>query len=445
MVPENDLGSIWKNDKDSNRFLTARSGDFLHFPFQCDLCWFRNLKFRSPNLSSHADNVLLKYIRRVNLDGMWSREPGTVQAIRTNLNKLIKYCLELSIEPTLPNLGPWPIGDNVGFQVAIAQIRYSQEKGVNDKSHLQFDTIRKLRMPFSHVHEVSSIANESYTHSFRNLGGKLFTNSNCPTHSRFFLKFMEGMLHRMGKQTKSNMPLDYKVLHLILNNLECELIDSSVNKHRKRWISMCGCIFLIGFVLSLRGPECLMVESHGLISHLHYGLKTNEEEIDIPFVVIPLLGRFENEEGERWHLMLSVSVTKSGFQVRRWMERVAEILVEENRFSGPAFCQQDGACIQMSKIDQEFHTQLEKVQISHPSLVEPKLDVTEWFSIFRSLRRGSTARADELDISNTVTNLHNRWRTTEFLKGNRTNKSMREYYTSLRLTRKVRLKYTQNL
>jgi len=257
---------------------------------------------------------------------------------------------------------------------------------------------------------------------------------------------MEGMLERMGKQTKSNMPLDYKILHMILNNFEQELLLSTITEERRRFIHMIGCYLLVGFVLSLRGNEGFMIEAHGLVSHLHYGLQEDlEEEDDHPFVIIPLLGRFKNEEGERWHLMISVSTTRSGFEVRKWVERVAAIIVNEGHCLGPAFCHSDGKSFRAFEVDEEFHKQLEKIQGSHPKLIEPNLDVTEWFSIFRSLRRGSTARADELDISDTVTNLHNRWRSTEYLKGNRTTSSMRQYYTSLRLTRKVRLKYTANL
>jgi len=83
------MGALWISNSDENRFLYARSGDFLHYSFQCDLCWFRNIKFRSPSASSQSDQRLLKYIRRVNLDGMWSREPGTVRSIRLHC----KYCL----------------------------------------------------------------------------------------------------------------------------------------------------------------------------------------------------------------------------------------------------------------------------------------------------------------------------------------------------------------
>lgn len=440
------MGAVWLSNSDEDRFLYAREGDFLHYPFQCDVCWFRNLTWRSPSNTSESDQRLLSYIRRVNLDGMWSREPGTVRSIKLNLVKLIKNCRDLGLEPKLPELGPWPVADKVGFQVALAQIRFSQEKGNNELTHLQFDTIRKLRTSFSHVHEVSAAANNTLTHSFRTLLGKSFVNSNCPTQSRLFKKYMEGMLERMGKQTKSNMPLDYKVLHLILKSFELEMQMIGTNSKRKRWITMCGSFLLLGFVLSLRGNEGFMVETHGLVSHLHYGLDSDlDEEDEISFIIIPLLGRFKNEEGERWHLMMSASTTGSGFEVRKWVEQLAEILVTEGHISGPAFCHENGKSIRAFEIDEEFHDQLEKIQIEKPHLIESKLDVREWFSIHRSLRRGSTARADELDISETVTNLHNRWRSTEYLKGNRTTSSMRQYYTSLRLTRKVRLKYTRNL
>ena len=54
-------------------------------------------------------------------------------------------------------------------------------------------------------------------------------------------------------------------------------------------------------------------------------------------------------------------------------------------------------------------------------------------------------RAAELDISDQVTNMHNRWRKTEFLKGSRSTRNMRDYYTELKLTQKIRLEYTMNL
>ena len=235
----------------------------------------------------------------------------------------------------------------------------------------------------------------------------------------------------MGKQTKSNMGLNYRTLHIMLKEYEFELADVSTSPDRARWIIMCGTFFVIGFVLALRGNEGLLVEAHGLLSHLHYG---TEAEKPTPFILVPLLGRFKGEEGERWHLMMSVSKTQSGFEVRKWVERLAAQLRIENNVEGPAFCNRSGTPITYGDIDEEFQSQLEKIQILHPNLIEPSLNVREWFSIFRSLRKGSTARAAELDISDQVVNLHNRWRATEGLRGARSTRSMRDYYTSLKLS-----------
>lgn len=72
-------------------FMHARRGDNLITPFQCDLCWFRNLQKRAPNPKSQSDSLLLAYIRRVNLDAFWSRSPKTVSGSLTGLKKNLSH------------------------------------------------------------------------------------------------------------------------------------------------------------------------------------------------------------------------------------------------------------------------------------------------------------------------------------------------------------------
>lgn len=422
--------------------MQARNGDFLVYPFQCDKCWFINLKKRAPEPASQSDQQLLQYIRRVNLDGMWSRSPSTVANVKYNFKRIMKLNIELGLDHNFPAIGPWPLEDGVGFQLAIAQLRFSQRSGKNEVSHLQFDTIRKLRTAFNHVHEVTPGAHEGPTFSFRDMMGRAYINSSCQTQCRLYLKFVGGMLARMGRQTKPNIALDYKILHIILQMFQDEIVSEVATPERKRWLICCGTLLLVGFVLSLRGPECFMVEAHGLMSHNHYGTEADEE---IPFVVIPLLGKFKNEDGERWHLMLSVSKTASGFEVRKWIDALVEVLQAENNLSGPAFCHPNGQMVRALDVDLEFHAMLERVQEESPHLIEPGIDVRESFSIFRSLRRGSTSRATELKLDETVVNLHNRWRSVDYLGGQRSQRNMRDYYTSIRLTRTARLAYSSKL
>jgi hypothetical protein len=48
------------------------------------------------------------------------------------------------VEPDFPSLGPHPVGDSVGFRVAIGMLLKSLEPGRYHKDHQQFETIRKL-------------------------------------------------------------------------------------------------------------------------------------------------------------------------------------------------------------------------------------------------------------------------------------------------------------
>ena len=91
-------------------------------PFQCDHFWFVNLCKWEPRAVSHSDERLLGYIRRVNLNLMWSRERGTVANTLASVNKGRTMSIELGLVPHPLKLGPWPLGDGQGFQIAIEML-----------------------------------------------------------------------------------------------------------------------------------------------------------------------------------------------------------------------------------------------------------------------------------------------------------------------------------
>ena len=70
--------AAWRKERQEDRFVRPRNGDMLCALFQCDYCWFFTLKKRHVNSASPSDCLLLAYIRRVNLDMMWSQEESTV-------------------------------------------------------------------------------------------------------------------------------------------------------------------------------------------------------------------------------------------------------------------------------------------------------------------------------------------------------------------------------
>jgi hypothetical protein len=61
-----------------DEYLTARDGDQLLVPFECDLCIFRKLRMYDPMPAFEHDKLLLACIRRITLDAFWSRATSTV-------------------------------------------------------------------------------------------------------------------------------------------------------------------------------------------------------------------------------------------------------------------------------------------------------------------------------------------------------------------------------
>ena len=245
----------------------------------------------------------------------------------------------------------------------------------------------------------------------------------------------------MGKEVKSDMALDPVILHLVLSNMDNEWKNGDTSYARKRWISVVGCYLIITFACSLRGNEGFMIDLHGLISHIGDG-RTDSKD---PHVVILSLGRFKNEVGERMHLMLSVNTTKSGFQVRMWIERLVRTLMNEGKREGPAICDKDGFLMESGPVNKEFKEQLAIVQSLRPDLIKTNLDVFELYSIRRSLRRGSSSIARKERVDQSIIDLVNRWSVRENFRGQSRGYSMRDYYTEIRLVMHTLLPYSAAL
>ena len=72
---------------------------------------------------------------------MWSRERGTVTNTLAAVKKGRTMSIKLGLVPQVFKLGPWPLGDDQGFQTAIVMLRSSQKKGKNNTNYVQFDTV----------------------------------------------------------------------------------------------------------------------------------------------------------------------------------------------------------------------------------------------------------------------------------------------------------------
>jgi hypothetical protein len=80
---------------------------------------FQILKGKQARTNSLVDDNLLCFIRRMNLDAFWSREPFTVTGNRTQLRKGLRLTEQFDVQSPYPDLGPFPVADEVGYGVAL--------------------------------------------------------------------------------------------------------------------------------------------------------------------------------------------------------------------------------------------------------------------------------------------------------------------------------------
>ena len=57
-----DDGEVWIKAGDEHRFNVGHDGAHLFLPFQCDICWFRNLKGRDSEKDTDQDKEELIFL-----------------------------------------------------------------------------------------------------------------------------------------------------------------------------------------------------------------------------------------------------------------------------------------------------------------------------------------------------------------------------------------------
>jgi hypothetical protein len=160
LAPCDEAGFVWRKDKDIARYRVGRDGDHLVTTFQCDTCIFINLTHRLPLSDSPQDTLTLCCIRRANLDALWGREPSTISSTVSAVSKTLALLTPLGIHPEYPALGPFPVGDQLGYGVAVAMLLKSLEPGryeAYQRAYQQFETIRKLRSGYHNIYMSSVV------------------------------------------------------------------------------------------------------------------------------------------------------------------------------------------------------------------------------------------------------------------------------------------------
>lgn len=432
-------------EDDLDRFKEARDGDVWMSPFQCDTCHFVNIKKRGPDPATLGDKTLLDIIRRANLDAFWSRERSTVRANWLEGKRAAEILTDLGIEAPLGlhQRGPFPVEDTFGMVPAIAFLQRSLDPGRN-AANVQFDTVRKLRTFYSNFYATTPPgaleANRPGSAGSEPLRG-------TPTNSPFFKRFLQGAHKRMGDLWIPDRALTIEQLLAAQDILEDEWtnLQGSVDQSRRYRVAATGCLITIGFSAALRGEELPKLDLEDIMRRW----ASATEHPTNPHCPIGLRGRFKGETGEKSHAMAVASTSASGVENGKWMERMLGFAVDSRIKSGPLFrrATKDGKFqkARVSDLDSLFHEILKKVQRAHPNLIEPEADVSEEFSVGRSLRRGGTSQARNQKVPEDVINTNNRWRNKENAKAKASKGSLLETYTDVLANLPLRLRFSQVL
>eukprot|EP00957_Ditylum_brightwellii_P004940 376366-Ditylum_brightwellii.AAC.1 len=97
--PTNNEGVIFVQRFNKDKSVVGRDGAWLASPFQCDWCWFRNIKSQKVKKGDREDKRLLAYVRQVNLDMLWSQSKSTVRSDLMGMQKGLWMAEELNIPP----------------------------------------------------------------------------------------------------------------------------------------------------------------------------------------------------------------------------------------------------------------------------------------------------------------------------------------------------------
>ena len=74
---EDDLGNPWHKEEERQRRLNQGvDGAHMCIPFQCDVCWMRNLEGRDP--VAGRDDVYMACIKRENLEAIMGKSTLTI-------------------------------------------------------------------------------------------------------------------------------------------------------------------------------------------------------------------------------------------------------------------------------------------------------------------------------------------------------------------------------
>jgi len=283
--------------------------------------------------------------------------------------------------------------------------------------------MRKFRSSYSNLYHASAEGVATVATLGRDTA-KTFLSS-CPTQSLWFERFARGCLRRMGQEVRQDLALSTQIMLELLKVLDKEWCEES--GLRKEQATLLGAYAAIAFCRSFRGHEVFLVELHGLIKYAQMDLVKGGHR----YVTVPLVGRFKNEDGERYHLTPLAWRTASGIELGVWVTRLVELMILQNLQRGPAFSNRRGQPLDTRWLELELMDRLHIIQGERPDLIASDVNVHEDYGISRSFRRGATTEARNRGVQPNDIDVMNRWRNAENAQGRKPCLRMQDHYSDI--------------
>ena len=424
-------------------FCHARPGDHLITPFQCELCHFRNVFKRDPNMESEEDKWALKCIIRANLDAFWARRTSTVQGNTREMARSMRILESLRIaSPTsIHRRGPYPIEDVMGMIPAMISLQRSLDKGRNSKT-IQWDTMRGVRSTFSNfIHTTVSGSRGAVLSD----GRRSTRITESVANSLWFKRFMDGCHERMGDVKIQDAAMSIELLLELERMLELQYQQLKENNGDESLFEIVtlGASLVLGFSSALRGEELAHIRLMETMEYTKRGITHPK----YPHVLLALEGRFKGLIARQKHKIPLVETTRSGIANKKWLLRLFAAYEKSGARYGPLFrsSPRGERAVSIQQLDLWLHELLIGCQKQHPELLGNDIDSLSTYSFRRSLRRGSTTQARNQKIPKDVVVLNNRWRSQEQARSREAQSDMIDLYTDVVAALATLLQYSEAL
>jgi hypothetical protein len=313
------------------------------------------------------------------------------------------FARDMGMPPMCPPMGPFPLFDTFGMEIASGILNWSLNKG-KYAEHVQYETFRKARSAVANVSQAGVSGLGATVGAYER--GRMWI-SEVPTPSFWFTRFMTGIHRRVGEVQKQDEPITIDVLKAIEDLLEDDW-SRATNLQQKRRIAEMGAWFICGFCTGLRGEEMVLIEVAGTASSLKF-LKGEVHEGSEPWLRLAVSGRTKGDQlsGSKFALPCVGTTSGSGLLPGKWMHRLIETLVSCGITKGRLF-QRVLPKPKLHEFEDDFFTVLEMVQ-STTSVIGPSVDVRDLYGILRSTRRGVTSHARNMQLPEDNIKAFNRW------------------------------------